>query len=86
MEDLFTELKGATVFSHIDLQSAYHQLPLHEESQNLTAFITHDGLFRFTKVPFGLASVPSAFQKMMRTVLEGLPGVQNNLDDCVWPR
>nr|XP_055041695.1 uncharacterized protein K02A2.6-like [Misgurnus anguillicaudatus] len=83
MEDLFTELRGATVFSQIDLQSAYHQLPLHEESQNLTAFITHDGLFRFTKVPFGLASAPSAFQKMMKTVLEGLPGVQNYLDDLI---
>lgn len=83
MEDLFTELRGATVFSQIDLQSAYHQLPLHEESQNLTAFITHDGLFKFTKVPFGLASAPSAFQKMMKTVLEGLPGVQNYLDDLI---
>lgn len=65
------------------LQSAYHQLPLHEESQNLTSFIIHDELFRFRKGSLGLASAPAAFQKMMKTVLEGLPAVQNYLDDLI---
>lgn len=83
MEDLFSSLAGATHYSQIDLSSAYHQLPLHTESRNLTAFITHDGLYRFTRVPFGLASAPSAFQKMMQTILKGLPGVQNYLDDII---
>ncbi|KAK7895754.1 hypothetical protein WMY93_021079 [Mugilogobius chulae] len=83
MEDLFAELSGATHYSQIDLSSAYHQLPLHPESRKLTAFITHDGLFQFTRVPFGLASAPSAFQKMMETILKDLPGVQNYLDDIV---
>lgn len=82
-EDLFTRLRGATVFSQIDLQSAHHQLPLHEEGQNLTTLITHIGLFKFTKVPFGLALATSAFQKMMKTFLKGLPGVQNYLDDLI---
>ncbi|CAL9706462.1 unnamed protein product [Knipowitschia caucasica] len=83
MEDLFAELSGATYYSQIDLSSAYHQLPLHPESRKLTAFITHDGLFQFTRVPFGLASAPSAFQKMMETILKDLPGVQNYLDDII---
>ncbi|KAI7789804.1 hypothetical protein IRJ41_010978 [Triplophysa rosa] len=83
MEELFTELVGASYYSQIDLSSAYHQLPLHPDSHNLTAFITHDGLFRFTRVPFGLASAPSAFQKMMQTVLRELDGVKNYLDDIV---
>lgn len=61
MEDLFTELAGATHYSQIDLSSAYHQLPLHPESLSLTAFITHEGVFQFTRVPFGLASAPFAF-------------------------
>lgn len=83
MEDMFAELSGATHYSQIDLSSAYHQLPLHPESRKLTAFITHDGLFQFTQVPFGLASAPSAFQKMMEAVLKDLPGVQNYLDDII---
>lgn len=53
MEDLFAELAGATHYSQIDLSAAYYQLPLHPESRRLTAFITHDGLFQFTRVPFG---------------------------------
>uniref|UniRef100_A0A096MDF0 Gypsy retrotransposon integrase-like protein 1 n=1 Tax=Poecilia formosa TaxID=48698 RepID=A0A096MDF0_POEFO len=77
-----SNLRGATVFSTIDLASAYHQMPLHPESRDITAFITNDGLFRFCRVPFGLASVPSAFQKMS-IILAGLPGVQAYLDDII---
>lgn len=83
IEELFAEMRNGTVFSQIDLANAYHQLPLHKDSINLTAFITHDGLFRYKRVPFGLASAPSAFQKMMQTVLKDLMGVQNYLDDIV---
>ncbi len=83
MEDLFTELKGATMFSSIDLNNAYLRVMLHEDSRDLTAFITHDGLFRFRRVPYGLASALAAFQKMMVTILKGLHGVQNYLDDVI---
>lgn len=47
IEELFTEMRNGTVFSQIDLANAYHPLPLHEDSRYLTAFITHDGLFRY---------------------------------------
>lgn len=62
------EVDIATVFSQIDLQSAYHQLPLAVESRNLTVFPCHEGLYRFTRVPYGLASAPATFQKMMNTL------------------
>ncbi len=52
------------IFSTIDLANAYYQLPPQGDSRDLTAFITHDGLFRFFGVPYGLASASSAFQKM----------------------
>ena len=90
IDELLSTLRGAAVFSTIDLASAYHQVPLHEESRDLTAFITHEGLFRYCRVPYGLSSAPSAFQKMMSTILKGLPGVQNYLDDVIiyflWPK
>nr|XP_054760411.1 uncharacterized protein K02A2.6-like [Lytechinus pictus] len=79
----FCELEGSSVFSKLDLASAYHQLELAEESRDLTAFITHDGLFRYKRVCFGLASAPSTFQKMMTSILAGLPGVQCYLDDVI---
>ncbi|XP_037393143.1 uncharacterized protein K02A2.6-like [Pygocentrus nattereri] len=46
-EELFSQLRGSTMFSTIDLANAYHQVPLHEDSRDRTAFITHDGLFRY---------------------------------------
>ena len=83
MEELFSEMCGATVFSTIDLANAYHQMLLAEESRDLTAFITHDGLFRFKHVPYGLCSAPSTFSKMMSLVLKGCKGVQFYLDDVI---
>ncbi|XP_038075572.1 uncharacterized protein LOC119743239 [Patiria miniata] len=83
IQELLGELHGASVFSSLDMNSAYHQLRLHEDSCDLTAFITHVGLFRFKRVCFGLASAPSAFQKFMSCALSGLAGVQCYLDDIV---
>ena len=83
IDELLSTLQGAAVFSTIDLASAYHQVPLHVESRDLTAFITHEGLFRYCRVPYGLSSAPSAFQKMLATILKGIPGVQNYLDDII---
>ncbi len=83
MEEMFANLCGATVFSTLDLQSAYHQVTLHEDSRNLTAFITHDGLFSFKRVPYGLASAPSCFQRMMSEILKGQSGAHCYLDDIM---
>lgn len=84
VDELLSSLRGATLFSTIDLANTYYQVPLHKDSRDITAFITHKGLFRFCRVPYGLASAPSAFQKMMATILEGVPGVQNYLDDLIY--
>ena len=83
MDELLSCLKGLTVFSSIDLANAYYQVPLAEESCDLTAFITHEGLYRFCRVPYGLASAPTAFQKMMSIILADLPGVQYYIDDVI---
>lgn len=74
LEDLLTELGGASVFSKLDARSAYHQVDSAMESRDLTAFITSWGLFRFKRVPFGLASAPAAFQRMMEQMLKGIEG------------
>lgn len=73
-EELLHQLAGATHFSKIDLASAYHQLELTPESRDLTTFVTHEGLFRFRRVCFGLASAPATFQKMMTALLKGCKG------------
>lgn len=58
-------------------------VPLHPERRKLTAFIPHDGLFQFTRVPFGLALPPSVLQKRVQTILKDQPGVLNYLVDII---
>ena len=82
-EDLFASLAGGTKFSKIDLTSAYQQLCLDEESQGLTTVNTHKGLYKYTRLPFGVASTPAMFQQVMDTVLQGLPNVICYLDDVL---
>lgn len=83
IEELTTLFYGSSVFTKLDLKQGYMQIPLHEDSRNLTAFVTHMGLFRFKRIPFGLSSAPSCFQKIMSAVLAGLPGTAMYLDDIV---
>ena len=83
IEELIAELRNAKYFTQLDLTSAYHQLLLHPDSRGLTAFITHEGVYQYKRVCFGLSSAPSAFQKMLSTILAGLKGVQNYLDDVI---
>lgn len=81
--ELTTLFYGSTVFMKLNLQQGYLQVPLHPASRDLTAFVTHAGMFRYTWMPFGLNSAPSCFQKVMTTILAGIPGVTVYLDDIV---
>jgi len=75
MEEMLNMLCGNVMYSCLDLKSAYHQLDLHEDSRSLTTFVTHSGLFRYRGCPYGLASLPQCFQKVMEQSLRGLEGV-----------
>ncbi|CAF1110241.1 unnamed protein product [Adineta ricciae] len=82
-DELFVALNGGTVFSKIDFSEAYLQVPLDEESQKILVINTHKGLFRYNRLPFGVASAPSIFQKIMDTMLSGLNGAVSYLDDII---
>ncbi|KAJ8349338.1 hypothetical protein SKAU_G00244680 [Synaphobranchus kaupii] len=83
VEDLSAKFYGSTVFTKLDLRQGYLQVPLHPDSRFLTAFVTHVGVFRYTRMPFGLSSAPSCFQKIKATIFAGIPGVVIYLDDIV---
>ena len=82
-DDLFTQLNGGEKFSKLDLSSAYQQVLLDEESKQYVTINTHLGLFRYTRLPFGVASSPAIFQKVMDSVTSGLQGVGGILDDLI---
>ena len=76
-------LSGAQVFSKLDANSGFWQIPLSEESRLLTTFITPFGRYCFNKLPFGIASAPEHFQKVMNKVLSGLDGIVCQMDDTL---
>ena len=82
-QDLFASLTGGQKFTKLDLQQAYLQLPLEEESQKYVTVNTHRGLFQYTRLPFGITTAPSVFQKTMDTMLQGLKGVVCYVDDIL---
>ena len=76
---------NANYFSLLDMFSGYWQVPISEASKPLTAFVTHDGLFEYNRMAFGLANAPSVFSRLMQTVLQGLTWdiCLIYLDDCI---
>ena len=64
-DDLFATLAGGKHFTKIDLTNAYQQMSLDKKSRDLVTINTHRGLYRYTQLPFGVASAPSIFQKTM---------------------
>jgi hypothetical protein len=67
--DLIAKTRGAKLFSKIDLLSGFHQLRMNDADAHKTAFATPSGLYEFVSAPFGLTSVPGAFQRFMQFVL-----------------
>ena len=83
IDEMYVKLKGAKVFSTIDLRSGYHHIALGKSSRAKTAFVTPFGKYEFLMVPFGLAQAPAYFQLLMNKVLKGLKFAMTYLDDTI---
>ncbi|KAL6463598.1 hypothetical protein MHYP_G00279890 [Metynnis hypsauchen] len=83
IEDVFASLAGGQCFSKLDLSHAYLQVPVSEKSRQYLTITTHKGLFVYNRLPFGITSSPSIFQRVMDQVLQGLPNVHCFLDDIL---
>ena len=83
VDDTLAQLSGAKIFSKLDANSGFWQIPLAKQSHHLTTFITPFGRFCFNKMPFGISSAPEHFQRRMNQVLSNLPGVLCLIDDIL---
>ncbi|XP_037560890.1 uncharacterized protein K02A2.6-like [Dermacentor silvarum] len=83
VEDLFSRLSVGEKFSKLDLKDAYLQVQLDEASRKLVTINTPKGLYQYTRLPFGVTSAPSIFQREMENLLQGLRHVVVYFDDVL---
>ena len=83
VEDLFAKLAGGKMFTKLDLSQAYLQVPLDDESKKYVVINTQKGLFRYTRLPYGISSAPGIFQRLMENLLSGISNVIVYIDDIL---
>jgi phospholipid-translocating ATPase len=80
-EDILERFREFKFFGKLDLRSSYHQLALTEDSYEYTAFATPQGLFEFTRVPFGIQTAPQFFSMSLSSILRPIPNQDSFIDD-----
>ena len=83
VDDIINKVSQYTVFSTIDLKSAYHQIPILDSEKPFTAFEACGKLYQFCRIPFGVTNGVPCFQKTIDWIIEaeGLQGTYSYLDD-----
>ena len=82
-DDIYATMAGGKLFTTFDLSHAYNQLLLDKESCKFVTINIHKELYQYTCLPFGIASAPAMFQRVMDTVLQGLEGIACYIDNII---
>ena len=83
VEDLFAKLAGGQMFTKLDLSQAYQQIELEDSSKELVTINTQKGLYRYTRLPYGVASAPGIFQRTMENLLQVMNNVVVYIDNIL---
>ena len=70
IDEMYANLRGAKIFTTLNLRSGYYHIALDKDSKAKTAFVTPFGKYKFNAVPFGLAQAPAYFQQLISMVLQ----------------
>ncbi len=82
-QDIFAKIDKARYYSKFDMTKGYWQIPMRQEDQQKTAFVTPEGCYEFLRMPFGLMNSGATFTRMMRRLTEGMRGIEHYIDDCL---
>lgn len=83
VEDVFASLAGGQQFSKLDLKQAYLQMEVGEGSKEYLTVNTHNGLYQYNRLQYGIKTAPAIWQKIIDEILQGISGVQVLLDDII---
>ena len=83
LEEIRGKVATREKFTKIDMRSGYQQMVLDKTSQQLCTNDTHKGLFRYSRLPFGVSSGPAIWQRFIEQVLAGLNGTCAIMDDLL---
>ena len=83
MDDLIDNVGSARFVSKLDLLKGYWQVPLTAHASVISAFVTPDDFLQYEVLPFGMRNAPATFQRLLNTVLAGVPHCNAYLDDLV---
>ena len=73
VDDIASDIPGATVFSKLDAKSGFWHIPLDDKSSFYTTFNTIFGRYRFLRLPYGVTSGSEVFQETADVMMEGYP-------------
>ena len=83
MDDLYAKLGNGKLFTSLDMRHAYEQLHLDRESRKFVTINTHRGLFTYTRMPYGVSSAVSIFQRVIDAIFQGIPYILCYLGDIL---
>ncbi|CAF1690093.1 unnamed protein product, partial [Adineta ricciae] len=83
IDELLARLGSGEKFTKLDLSDAYLQLELDEPSKELVVINTPLGLFKYSRMPFGIANAPAIFQRVIDQVISGISNCIAYLDDTL---
>lgn len=72
IDDQVSKLAGKNYFTSLDMAQSYHQVPISPTDTHKTAFVTPQGHYEYTRVPFGLANAPSVFMRLVNKIVDSL--------------
>ena len=86
IEDILAKTRNCSWFSTLDINSAFWSIPIRKEDRPKTGFVTSQGHYEWSSLPFGLKTAPAAFQRILSGIIHrhGLSSfVVNYLDDIL---